>query len=149
MKKLVLRAYGIVGNWEDARDAVSRVYLHLLSDPHLTEKMTRAEFESYAAAAVKNDCKELLRTRNKHWETPLIEEQIGDGPDMDRKMQIQHCLSRLRPGEREILMLRAWEGRSYGEIARRLKISEDAAAKRYARAKARLYEFCVEEGIMG
>lgn len=48
------------------------------------------------------------------------------------------ALSKLRPMDREILMLSAWEELSAPEIAASLKISVDAAKKRLERAKKRL-----------
>ncbi len=48
------------------------------------------------------------------------------------------AIQALRPGDREILMLSAWEGLSAPLIAGSLGISVDAAEKRLTRAKQRL-----------
>lgn len=47
-------------------------------------------------------------------------------------------LSRLRPGDREVLRLAAWEGLSNREIATVLRCSSGAADKRLQRARRRL-----------
>ena len=52
--------------------------------------------------------------------------------------EVHAALARLRPGDREILTLAAWEGLTAPEIADRFDISVDAAEKRLTRAKARL-----------
>jgi len=47
-------------------------------------------------------------------------------------------LSHLRPLDRELILLVAWEGFSLGEAATILKISPTATRARYSRARARL-----------
>jgi len=48
------------------------------------------------------------------------------------------AVARLRPNDREVLLLSAWEGLTSREIASRFGISNDAAEKRLTRAKQRL-----------
>lgn len=52
--------------------------------------------------------------------------------------QVRHALGRLRPIDREVLRLSAWEGLSRGEIADMLDLSLAAVDKRVTRAKQRL-----------
>lgn len=51
---------------------------------------------------------------------------------------VRDALSRLRPADREVLMLEAWEGLTHAEIADVLGASVAAVDKRASRAKARL-----------
>ena len=51
---------------------------------------------------------------------------------------VVEAIRRLRPGDREVLLLSAWEGLSSSQIALRFDISPKAAEKRLTRAKARL-----------
>jgi len=44
----------------------------------------------------------------------------------------------LPPEERDVIVLREWQGRSFGEIGEQLGIAENAARMRFARALARL-----------
>lgn len=52
------------------------------------------------------------------------------------------ALRQLSAGDREVLLLAAWEGLSHGEIAAALGCSENAAAIRLHRARKRLTEAC-------
>jgi RNA polymerase sigma-70 factor (ECF subfamily) len=66
----------------------------------------------------------------------------SDSPDeiVIRSAEAREAIStlrRLRPLDREILMLSAWEGLSASEIAATLGVSVDAAKKRLERAKRR------------
>ena len=51
---------------------------------------------------------------------------------------VMDAVGRLRPNNREVILLSAWEGLSAPQIASRFDISVDAAEKRLTRAKHRL-----------
>lgn len=53
---------------------------------------------------------------------------------------VRFCLELTDPEDREVLVARNWEKLSFGEIARRLGISENAARQHYHRALARMAE---------
>lgn len=63
--------------------------------------------------------------------------------------RVRRTLARLTEGDREIIMLRNFEGLSNGEAACLLDIGRDAAKKRYARALLRLRDFLRDEGLTG
>src|SRR5215218_5839262 len=81
----------------------------------------------------------LRRRRVRDW-VPFAEETLGSTPDPDPDARIaaQEALGRLSPHERLLLLLRFEGGLSLAEIATLLDISEDAARKRVARARAAL-----------
>ena len=56
----------------------------------------------------------------------------------EQRMQLQGALDSLKPGDREVLVLRHFEMLSNAEAARELGISEDASSKRYIRALERI-----------
>jgi RNA polymerase sigma-70 factor (ECF subfamily) len=67
--------------------------------------------------------------------------QPGDGsPVVD-------ALRRLKPGEREVLLLAAWEGLSHREIGLALGVSENAIGIRAHRARKRLADELASEGV--
>lgn len=51
---------------------------------------------------------------------------------------VRLALELLDPADRDVILLREWDGLSHAEVARRLGTSEDAARMRYSRALARL-----------
>ncbi len=53
---------------------------------------------------------------------------------------VRRALARLSEGDREVLLLSAWDGLSTDEIARALSLSRDTAAVRLSRATSRFRE---------
>ncbi len=56
------------------------------------------------------------------------------GPDPDReafRVQLEKALGRLPPEQREVVVLKLWEGHTFGEIARICDIPPNTAASRY------------------
>ena len=68
--------------------------------------------------------------------TPLVE----DGPDIDDGGPLTATLGHLRPDERELLQLVAWEELDHAAIATALGISVNAVAIRLHRARRRFAE---------
>jgi RNA polymerase sigma-70 factor (ECF subfamily) len=64
-------------------------------------------------------------------------------------LRVQRILERLAATDREVLLMRNIEERSYQEIACILDIDPTAARKRYGRAIFRLHALIVEDGLMG
>jgi len=69
------------------------------------------------------------------WREPSPEVQVVRHSE---DAAVIHAVERLRPNDREMLLLSAWEGLTSREIAVRFDISSDAAEKRLTRAKHRL-----------
>jgi len=73
--------------------------------------------------------------------TERLGAQLASLPSEDinsRSGEVLEGLSHLRPLDRELILLVAWEGFSLGEAATILKISPTATRARYSRARARL-----------
>jgi RNA polymerase sigma-70 factor (ECF subfamily) len=66
------------------------------------------------------------------------ESMVSDPSDRDEAFVVRAALSRMRPGDAEVLRLWAWEGLEAAGIAAVLGISANAAAIRLHRGKARL-----------
>ncbi|HET7219444.1 MAG TPA: sigma-70 family RNA polymerase sigma factor [Vicinamibacterales bacterium] len=75
-----------------------------------------APFRSYLFAVAYNI---LLadRRRSLHEPDTLASDVRGDAPEPENAVWIRSALARLDPGDREILMLREYDGLSYQEIA--------------------------------
>ncbi|MCW2286943.1 RNA polymerase sigma-70 factor (ECF subfamily) [Leucobacter luti] len=58
----------------------------------------------------------------------------------ERATELKFALESLSVKDREIVTLVAWEGFSLGEAARAVKLTPEAARKRYSRARQRLRE---------
>jgi RNA polymerase sigma-70 factor (ECF subfamily) len=67
----------------------------------------------------------------------------------ERARTVRRTLAQLSELDREVIMLRNFEGLSNGEAACLLEISREAAKKRYTRALLRLRELMRDEGLSG
>lgn len=91
-----------------------------------------------ARKCLANDQRKTGRRRNF---TLQLRARSGDASAEDEAiadLSLAEALAALRPAEREVLFLVAWEGLSPTELAVALKISENAAAVRLSKAKAKL-----------
>lgn len=70
---------------------------------------------------------------------PVIQEELAG--------QVRHAISELSDNDREILLMRTYEGLSYDEIACVLGIETAAARKRYGRALIRLHGLLTQDGL--
>jgi RNA polymerase sigma-70 factor (ECF subfamily) len=65
----------------------------------------------------------------------------------ERAARVREALEKLEETDREILLMRTYEGLSYGEICYILEIEEAAARKRHGRALMRLHKVLKESGL--
>lgn len=96
------------------------------------------------------------RTLGHHWRSTARARRLAEkagvvptepspGPEVVAAASAEHALVRealagLKPADREVLMLAAWEGLTHAEIAEVVDCSLAAADKRVARATSRLAE---------
>ncbi|MBM4070338.1 MAG: sigma-70 family RNA polymerase sigma factor [Planctomycetes bacterium] len=62
--------------------------------------------------------------------------------------QVNQALARLPEADRDILLMRNFEGLAYEEVAAALEIAPAAARKRYGRALLRLQKLLTEHGLL-
>ncbi len=146
-KRMLCISRRILGNEQDAQDAVQTTIEKILKNPENPYKLEQRQFDSYLRKALISECNEIRKKQTNHPELPLYENCYAVEPDMNRSIAIQLCLDRLRPQDQEVLMLHARDGYKFDEIAAMLNSNRDAIAKRYERAKKRFDELCKEEGI--
>ncbi len=72
-------------------------------------------------------------------DTSSAEDQVIADAELDR------ALSRLKPNDREVLLLHFWDGFDVGELAVALSITRNNAKVRLSRATSRLRAFLSEE----
>ena len=131
-------AVSYVGSKHDAEDVVQDVFLKLLSKNLLFDR----RFEkAYLLTITANKCKDLLKSKARKTSVDLESEEwhleYYDGfTDSDRAVFDE--LMALDEMYRVPLHLFYYEGYSYKEISRILKLSESAVAMRIKRGKEQL-----------
>jgi RNA polymerase sigma factor (sigma-70 family) len=143
-----------------------------LGDPHLAEDVTQRVFIVLArkAASLRSDCilsawllkavryivadtiKAEARRRRRETRAAHMASSMQDGVKDQGMSEIEpiidQALARLPWRYRSALLLRFFEQREYGEVARRLEISEDAARQRISRGLEKLRELLVGKGAV-
>jgi RNA polymerase sigma-70 factor (ECF subfamily) len=86
----------------------------------------------------------------------LAADLLSQEPSPSRKLArtelagiLRRGMEQLRPDERELILLHDFEGVTARDAAQCLNVGEAAAAKRYARARARLRGFLLQKGVSG
>ena len=129
------RMVGDPGAAEDLRqEAFTRAWTSAPRDA------SRDHLRAWVHRTARNLAVDHLRRRRMRDYVQFADETIGStpDPDPDARLAAREALDRLTPHERLLLLLRFEGGLALAEIGGLLDISEDAARKRVARARAAL-----------
>jgi RNA polymerase sigma-70 factor (ECF subfamily) len=149
---LVLFARQWVPSRADAEDVVQEAFVHFWRSRHRV-----LDPVAYLYASVKHCAHDWLRGRQRRVrrEKAAAREEAVDHESLfagsveaeDRRSMIEAAVRRLPDAQREVLVMKAWGGLSFPQIATALKISANTAASRYRYALAKLREELAEESI--
>ena len=162
--RLTAIAYSLLGNREDAEEAVSDTYMEAYR--HFGDFRDLAEGDRIRLLVIytKNNAKDRLRKRRRkrtlstealttggedenapEWEIPddsAIPENVVLNEERSRR--IASYIDRLSDEQHDVILLRYYHNMSIRTIAQRLKISETAVNARLMRAKAALKKMMKE-----
>ena len=91
-----------------------------------------------ARKCLANDQRKTGRRRTFQMQLRPAEDRTSAEDEALADLALTKALRALKPAEREVLFLAAWEGLGPQELAVSLKVSENAAAVRLSKAKAKL-----------
>ena len=126
----------------DAEDAVQNVFVRLAAGNGRLAQI--GDPEAYLFRAIRNEAASCLRRRRRLASREVdIDDADGlvarSGPaDGDERRAVARALARLRPDQREVVGLHAFEGLTFAEIGALLGKSPHTVASRYRLAIARL-----------
>lgn len=153
--RLVYRAaYRVTGNSADAEDVLQTVFLRLAR----RREAAVGSLESYLYRAAVNAALDLLRSRQASPGVSLEEvepaalEDSSPSPERafaaaELRLWLRATVARLSPLAAEIFVLRFFEGRDNGEIARLVGTTEGTVAVTLHRARERVFrEFQAYQG---
>ena len=132
--RLFAYALALLCDRYEAEDAVQDAFI----SAYVKRSRFKGEGElAWLYAILRNKCRDRLR-RRKHLPLEQLDEAEAVAFDGEGRVALTDALRQLSAEERELVLSRAVEGLDYAAIARRMRISEAAARKRYERAKRRL-----------
>ena len=121
-------AMEILQNPADAEDAAPQALLYLLSHMDKLGDIDSPATKAYVALTAKHRAIDLYRSNMKA--AQVHPERLG----------VMEAISQLPPRDRDVLMLRFWDGYTTEEIAGMLGMKKDAVQKAIWRAKKKLSE---------
>ena len=168
--RLTAIAYSLLGNREDAEEAVSDTFMEAYR--HADDFRDLAESDKIRLLVIytKNNAKDRLRkSRRKRsfslQTLPAAGDEEGDGPaweipddsaipenivlNEERSRQIASYIDRLSDEQHDVIVLRYYHNMRIRTIAERLKISETAVNARLRRAKTALKKMLTEDEFDG
>ena len=134
----------ILGNADDAADAVQDAFTTVLSRPGSYDA-GKGALRPWFMRIVRNRCLDMLRRRRPGDVSPDTLHNPAQGPeelldDQERYTRIHCALTALPPDKREIIVLRDYMDLSYAEIADVLGIASGTVMSRLHRARLALKE---------
>lgn len=134
----------MLGNTDDAIDAVHDAYLKVLKKPD-AYKAENGPLTPWFLRVVRNRCIDMIRRRRPG--TVEVDELSHPGPDPQSLLEnaqrddgLKQALSRLSDTQREMIVLRDYMDLSYAEVAAVLDIAPGTVMSRLHRARMALKE---------
>lgn len=139
-----------------------------LHNPHLAEEATQSAFIALAGKAGQLNRKTVVagwlyravhfaalnlqrsEARRKHWEEEAATMNIGRDDQPFHELvppQVDSALAKLSESDRDAVILRFLQQRSFRDLAKTLGISEEAAKKRVSRGLERLRRLLASRGV--
>lgn len=142
------RAYKILGNPQDAEDAVHEAFLAIAKNFHKISSEECHKIKWYVVTIVEHKAIDIYRKKQRQPHTGLVEALDAVHEDRYTDNRLANCLLRLPEQYRTVLLLKYAYGLSNREIARTLNVSQNNVSKRIERGKAALRVLCEEEELL-
>lgn len=127
---------GILGNRDDARDAMQDTFVQLYR--HLPTFRGDCTHATWLYRVAVNKCMDILRRRRRFESSESMEEYAAeDEPESDGilEQRVRQTILKLKPDHRAVLVLYHFQQLSYNEIAESLGCSLDQVRIRLHRAR--------------
>jgi len=135
-------AYRMLGNPDDARDAIQTAFVRAYE--RLATFDADHRFFSWIYRIVINECLNLIRARRPEEALTPALAAVGSPFDtaasQERRTQVQAALLQLSPDYRAVVVLRHFAGLSYDEMAAALGVPSKTIKSRLHTARQRLGE---------
>ena len=135
-RKIFTYCYNILRDIHDAEDATQEVFMKAFNSRSKTN-ITNSNAWLYKIAY--NHCLNKLKRKSIITFLPFKEDYKIEGENIEGyDFELNLILSKLKPKERALVVLRIIEDKDYADIASILGISQQAARKRFERVKEKI-----------
>jgi len=140
-------AYSVLGDRDLADDAAQETFA--IACQKLGTLRRRDKFAGWLASICRNTARNILRSKSKT-EAVDFQERVGNQNGEDhRRDAIRQAVFKLRSAERELIVLRYYNGFSQAQISNVLDISPQAVNGRLVRAKRKIAKYLKRNGFTG
>jgi len=145
---MVALAYSMLADRDLAEDAAQDVFAIACRD--IGSLKSKERFAAWLAGICRNVSRQMLRA-NKGNPVTLGNDFTAQKRDdtEDRREAIRRAVWSLREPERELIVMRYFDGFSQGQISEVLDISPQAVNGRLVRAKRKIAKYLKRNGYMG
>lgn len=142
---MVALAYSALGNRDLAEDAAQEVFAIACRDLAFLRRSDR--FGAWLAGICRNVARQMLRLQQRATaeNKPLLTESHDDQENVSDV--IRQTVWRLPPAQKELIVLRYYDGFSHAQISRVLDIPPQAVNGRLVRAKRKIAEYLKRNGF--
>lgn len=145
---IVALAYAQLGDQHAAEDAAQEVFAVACRD--LRSLRDRDKFGPWLGGICRNVCRQMRRARART--APLPQEPADHAADGRSQRQeqsdaVRRAVWRLPDGERELIVMRYFDGFSQARISQVLDLTPAAVNGRLTRAKRRIAELLKQDGF--
>lgn len=141
-------AFDILGNPQDAEDAVHQAFIKILENIHKISDLKCPKTRSYIVTIVERKAIDQYRKKKRHPLVPYDDETVGLRVEYAGPNRLAGCMAQLPPVYRQVLLLKYSHGMTLQEIAQTLDTTPDNAGKILQRAKVKLFDLCREEELI-
>jgi len=145
---MVALAYSMLADRDLAEDAAQEVFAIACRD--IGSLKSKERFAAWLAGICRNVSRQMLRANKGK---PVA---VGDNPAAqkrddteDRREVIRRAVWSLREADRELIVMRYFDGFSQGQISEVLDISPQAVNGRLVRAKRKIAKYLKRNGLTG
>lgn len=145
---MVALAYSMLGDRDLAEDAAQEVFVVACRD--IGSLTSKERFAAWLAGICRNTSRQMLRTGKSRGVAPDNEPAVARRDDTEnRREAIRRAVWNLREPERELIVMRYFDGFSQGQISEVLGLSSQAVNGRLVRAKRKIAKYLKRNGLTG
>ena len=144
---MVALAYSMLADRHMAEDTAQEVFAIACRD--LPRLKSEDKFAAWLAGICRNVARQMLRAKGKPVAPTNDRDAANRDNTDDRSDAIRRALRKLREPERELIVLRYFDGFSQAKISEVLDISPQAVNGRLVRAKRKIAEYLKDSGLAG
>ena len=145
---MVALAYSMLADRDLAEDAAQEVFAIACRD--IGSLKSKERFAAWLAGICRNISRQMLRAGKSRAVAPDNEPAVVERDDCDdRREAIRRAVWSLREAERELIVMRYFDGFSQGQISQVLDISSQAVNGRLIRAKRKIAKYLKRNSFDG